>query len=335
MLTVSCSGHSREDSGCGEAQEEAAVTRQPQHISGPYMHLSECFTGAGAGAGPRAASVETASTCTSYSRGPVLEEAAAHLGDDSVFLPSSPAPAHLHAPAAQMAGLSLGGPGRPPKPSNLRRVELSYPSSGHSGNYENHEEFAVSSPAFHQHQQQQQHTKVETNNNCDSAAPFQPPTVDRTLKPERAVLSPAATQGPPVERSRKPRQLSAHEAAHTWHGGGEGLVVPRGMSIPGTDLGNTWEDASTGGGSEGGSLHGSSEEQIYFYMPSLNTASHLATPGGRWDPIMIPASELRDNAVQYLDLDLPPTDTSLVEAGGSVGLPDRCGGYTQHHHLIF
>ena len=159
MLTVECSGHSREDSGCGEAQEEAAVTRQPQHISGPYMHLSECFTGAGAG--PRAASVETASTCTSYSRGPVLEEAAAHLGDDSVFLPSSPAPAHLHAPAAQMAGLSLGGPGRPPKPSNLRRVDLSSPSSGHSGNYENHEEFAVSSPASHQHQQQQ-HTKVET-----------------------------------------------------------------------------------------------------------------------------------------------------------------------------
>ena len=157
MLTVECSGHSREDSGCGEAQEEAAVTRQPQHISGPYMHLSECFTGAGAG--PRAVSVGTASTCTSYSRGPVLEEAAAHLGDDSVFLPSSPA--HLHAPAAQMAELSLGGPGRPPKPSNLQRVELSYPSSGHSGNYENHEEFAVSSPASHQHQQQQ-HTKVET-----------------------------------------------------------------------------------------------------------------------------------------------------------------------------
>ena len=98
--------------------------------------------------------------------------------------------------------------------------------------------------------------------------------------------------------------------------------MPRGMSIPGTDLGNTWEEASNGG-SEGGSLHGSSEEQIYFYMPSLNTASHLATQGGRWDPIMIPASELRDNAVQYLDLDLPPTDTSLVEAGGSVGLPDR------------
>ena len=28
-------------------------------------------------------------------------------------------------------------------------------------------------------------------------------------------------------------------------------------------------------------------------------------------------------------------DTSLVEAGGSVGLAERCGGYTQHHHLIF
>ena len=44
------------------------------------------------------------------------------------------------------------------------------------------------------------------------------------------------------------------------------------MSIPGTDLGNTWEGASNSGGSEGGSLHCSSEEQIYFYMPSLNTA---------------------------------------------------------------
>ena len=95
------------------------------------------------------------------------------------------------------------------------------------------------------------------------------------------------------------------------------------MSIPGTDLGNTWEGASTGGGSEG-SLHGSSEEQIYFYMPSLNTASHLATPGGRWDPIMIPASELHENAVQYLDLDLPPTDSSLIEVPGGGGvLSDR------------
>ena len=51
---------------------------------------------------------------------------------------------------------------------------------------------------------------------------------------------------------------------------------------------------------------GSSDEQIYFYMPSIQTNDGMA-------PIMIPASELRDNAVQYLDLDFPATDSSLVD----------------------
>ena len=47
---------------------------------------------------------------------------------------------------------------------------------------------------------------------------------------------------------------------------------------------------------------------------------------GKWDPIIIPASELRDNAVQYLDLDLPVTDSSFVEPGQQVGgLSDRSG----------
>ena len=47
---------------------------------------------------------------------------------------------------------------------------------------------------------------------------------------------------------------------------------------------------------------------------------------GKWDPIIIPASELRDNAVQYLDLDLPVTDSSFVEPGNQVGsLSDRSG----------
>merc|ERR1712112_175080 len=73
-----------------------------------------------------------------------------------------------------------------------------------------------------------------------------------------------------------------------------------------------------------GSLRGSSDEQIYFYMPSIQTQN--MTSGGRWDPIIIPASELRDNAVQYLDLDLPVTDSSFVESVNQVGsLSDRSG----------
>merc|ERR1711874_410930 len=55
-----------------------------------------------------------------------------------------------------------------------------------------------------------------------------------------------------------------------------------------------------GSGSEPGSRRHSEDEQIYFYMPSLYN-----TLGGKWDPIMIPAQEMLDQSVQYLDLDLP------------------------------
>ena len=84
--------------------------------------------------------------------------------------------------------------------------------------------------------------------------------------------------GPPVQRNRKPRQ-----------GGSSGL---------------------------GGEEEDSDQEQIYFYMPSLNTCS---TPGfnTKWDPILIPAKELTDNAVQYLDLDLAPADTSFSDCPGT------------------
>merc|ERR1711983_476603 len=78
--------------------------------------------------------------------------------------------------------------------------ELSSPSCHSSNdNYENHEDLNTSTSS----------TKVETNNNCDTAstATFHPPSVDRRLKPERSVVSsPTNTiQGPPVERNRKPR----------------------------------------------------------------------------------------------------------------------------------
>ena len=231
----------------------------------------------------------------------IMGEESFTVGDDSVFLPSSPAAAAV---TSQLSQLTLGpaaAPGRPPKPASLRNLALSYPSQhSDNDNYENHDLAAATHLA----------TKIETNNNCDSGAGdphmFQPPSVDRRLKPERlssptGTMSSALTMpmvGPPVERSRKPSRIMTESSTYPGH---------HGMSIPG-------EDGS--GGSEAGSITGSSDEQIYFYMPSIQTNDGLA-------PIMIPASELRDNAVQYLDLDFPATDSSLVDTSFNTSM-DRC-----------
>ena len=233
----------------------------------------------------------------------IIGEESFTVGDDSVFLPSSPAAAA----ASQLSQLSLGppaAPGRPPKPASLRNLSLSYPSQhSDSDNYENHDMAAAATHLT---------TKVETNNNCDSGADsmamagphmFHPPTVNRRLKPER-FSSPTGTMtsgsgggaltmpmlGPPVQRSRKPSRIMTDTSA-TFPG------AQYGMSIPG-------EDGS--GGSEAGSMAGSSDEQIYFYMPSIQTNDGMA-------PIMISASDYRKNDVQYLDLDFPATDSSLVD----------------------
>ena len=246
----------------GGGEEEGSVVTQQPAISGPYMHLSECFTGAQpaqvrtrARLDSSSSSSQTVTRLTQASTTTVttLCDDSVLCGDDSVFLPNSP--------ATKLSQLSLS-PGRPPKPSNLRNLSFSqHSSSSASENYENQPEVG----------------KLETNNNCDnSESPtFLPPCIDRTLKPER-MPGPA---GPPVERNRKPRQVA-------------------GLSLPGEEE----ED--------------SDQEQIYFYMPSLNTCS---TPGfnTKWDPILIPAKELTDNAVQYLDLDLAPADTSFSDCPGT------------------
>lgn len=237
----------------GGVQEGSVVTRQPS-ISGPYMHLSECFTGsqsqpAQVRSRSRVHSSSSSSTTnrqTTTTTNTSSYDDSVQCGDDSVFLPNSP--------ASKLSQLSLC-PGRPPKPPSLRLE-----------NYEN--------------QQEVLNTKVETNNNCDNSAEspsFHPPCIDRRLKPERM----AGSAGPPVERGRKPRQV--------------------------TDTSNTFPGFSMAGEEED-----SEQEQIYFYMPSLNTCS---TPGfnTKWDPILIPAKELTENAVQYLDLDLAPGDTSFSD----------------------
>ena len=157
----------------------------------------------------------------------IIGEESFTVGDDSVFLPSSPAAAAV---TVQLSQLGLGpaaGPGRPPKPPGLRNLSLSYPSQ-HSANdnYENHD------LASHLT------TKVETNNNCDSGTndcdhTFLPPTVDRRLKPERlhsptsTVTSamPLPTQGPPVQRSRKPSRIMT-DTSSTYPGHQYGMSIP-------------------------------------------------------------------------------------------------------------
>ena len=304
-----CGLHNYTDSGQDKEPRTARtsvkppVTQQPE-ISGPYMHLSECFTGAGhAGGGKSRDTLETSGGG----------------GDDSVFLPASPA--SVKSVSQALSSMSVGAPGRPPKPDSLRHAPV---PRGHGSNeiYENHEEFSkmASTPLTNRSDDARTHTKYESNNNCDVStnAVFYPPTVDRRLKPERAV-SVAGSTGPPVQRQRKPSlQLSG---SGTWHG--SGLVIPPGMSIPSSP--DTWDLDLASNASDTGSLAGgrvSSEEQIYFYMPSLGTSGNAGD--GSWNPIMIPASELHENAVQYLDLDLPPTDSSLIEVpGGGGALSDR------------
>jgi len=337
-----------------------AITSQPtRHISGPYMHLSECFTG---GQVPQATRARISSTSSSqpvqgvvalprispqYQNNPVSHaDDSLNCGDDSVFLPNSPAGPKSTCKATltkaiqnvddgyqnQQESLStqfsnmltvnnppqdltLQGPGRPPKPANLRNTQVSLPSQPPNDTYENHDDLlnvAMNAKV-------PQPPSLEANNNCENLGPStlgQPPVVNRRLKPEAKTVTgnmvtpttlPIVNSGPPVERNRKPRGL---ESGATYPGYGSSTPmanIPPGMVIPGNINWerDTWEEGSH---SEGGSRRNSSDEQIYFYMPSLQQST-----GGKWDPLMIPAHDMRDQAVQYLDLDLPVTDTSLSE----------------------
>jgi len=347
--------HVADDINIGHAP---AVTSQPaSYISGPYMHLSECFTGGHPTqvTRTRLSSSSTAThpglvapprTSPQYQNNHISTDDSLNCGDDSVFLPSSPGGPQSKPPdnpprvthssedgyqnqpesiATQFSNLSvtsthpdqLHGPGRPPKPPNLRNIQVSFPSQPPNDTYENHadmQNLALSLKGSGL-------TNLETNNNCEplNPAPHLPPAVDRRLKPEVKPIPsnssthgtntlPAGYNGPPVERNRKPRGFDTPGTFPGVSGTNPSLgVIPPGMVIPGNCNWerDTWEEGSQ---SEGGSRRNSSDEQIYFYMPSLQQST-----GGRWDPLMIPAQDMRDQAVQYLDLDLPITDTSLSE----------------------
>ena len=185
---------------------------------------------------------------------------------------------------------------------------MTLPSQPPNDTYENHDDMvSVAMMAK---------TNEEANNNCETMASVailsQPPAVNRNLKPEVRPVHcnstlPSGLYGPPVERNRKPKGFDTHGKISCRGTPSHLGNIPPGMVIPGKCNWEreTWEEESN---SEGGSRRNSSDEQIYFYMPSLQQST-----GGKWDPLMIPAHDMRDQAVQYLDLDLPVTDTSLGE----------------------
>ena len=94
-----------------------------------------------------------------------------------------------------------------------------------------------------------------------------------------------------------------------------GPSVPPGMVLPGNNMGNmvlpgnnmgnmvlpgTSESDEGSNSPDNGSRRNSVDEQIYFYMPSLQQS------GGTF---MIPCEPVLDHCVQYLDLDLSTPST--------------------------
>lgn len=272
------------------------VTSQPQaegSISSPYMHLSECFTGGPnplvtrLRPGPNAAPLSRYSP--DYQNSPSEQaDNSINCGDDSVFLPVT----SLHPPTCSFSHLSLSdppgppsAPGRPPKSAALRTAPVHdpVPSLPPNDTYENHEDIQAGQALLGTVQDK------EANNNTMSipAPSHAPPSVDRRLKPERVPAS--LTLGPPVQRNRKPH-------SDLILGTYPGPSLPHGMTGP------TNSESDTGSNSPDGSRRNSVDEQIYFYMPSLQQSEGT---------FMIPCTDpALDHCVQYLDLDLPAPGSS-------------------------
>jgi len=360
------------------SQPGSQQQQQPTTISGPYMHLSECFTGgrlppqpANTNPHPGLTMVSPPRISPHYVNKP---DESLQSGDDSVFLHTSPPAVKTGARqsvgeddlAGQVGQLTVsdsrtvggqqqqqqeaGGfqpPGRPPKPANLRNVPVNYPTQPASDNYANHDEMATvalqHASAGHggeaaevPHGRGQAQDKYgetqsqETNNNVEpvtsssicsvdpgatgtaantSFPPTHPPVIDRKLKPDRKAsvgliettmhpLTPGFA-GPPVSRSLKPRVSDVSQASYQTN-----MVIPgsNNSKYGNVTMRRNSDSDNDCSGSDPGSRRNSEDEQIYFYMPPLHNSNTL---GGKWDPIMIPAQEMLDQSVQYLDLDLP------------------------------
>ena len=268
-----------------------ATTSQPGPAlpASPYMHLSECFTGGAPPATPRHSSSSVPLTSTPQ-RGPPPPRLSPHYQNSPAPRPSD----SLNATGDDSVFFPASPAGLNKAAARLAGLQLAGPARPpkpislrqQAGPGEG--EAAVLAKEA-----------VETNNNTQLT---RPPQVDRRLKPEPAPGGGGPGAGPPVERARKPR-TDAGPAPYP------GLVLPGQENCGWTEQGSD---------SDGCSRPNSSDEQIYFYMPSLQQSS----VAGRWDPLLIPAQDMdRDNAVQYLDLDLPACP--LGQASPASGSLDR------------
>lgn len=171
----------------------------------------------------------------------------------------------------------------------------------------------------------------------DRKPPAGPASVDTLYSPAAPISGPVCPAGPPVERNLKPRRSSdtgpnslmtnssmvipgtnSSLVMPGYHSSNSSMVMPNNPNLKygNVSMRRNSDSDNDGSHSDNGSRRNSSDEQIFFYMPSLQQS----TLGGKWDPFMIPAQEMIDQSVQYLDLDLP--ETSNQESGVS-GAPQK------------
>jgi len=288
--------------------EEAVSASQ---ISGPYMHLSECFTGGGHPA-QRARSMSGQSRKDSHdtihstirSSEVSSPEMSLNCGDDSVFLPNSPPGKKMSLRTKedvlpQFTNLKVGPhpPHRPPKPAGLRyQAVQAAQNSGET--YENLETAQTMSKLTNQRESNNNHPETihSSTSSPSSQPPSLPPQVNRQLKPLKRPVAGSATLPSGGFTERK----NSHQFDTL-----PNFETGRGMHIPGAHTDSRYgamveRTSSVESVSLESRRNSEEEETIYFYMPSLPKTGD----SGRWD-IMIPAQDMIGQSIEYLDLDLP------------------------------
>jgi len=319
----------QDNSGLGEEMINNTSSQTP--ISGPYMHLSECFTGGNhpsshvrkTGASSEVGNpplTSRSSQLTSLASTSLTADDSLNIGDDSVFLPNSPQSKACREDdlSLQFSNLQTGGmvpPHRPPKPAGLRTFTAPQTQNG-GDNYENL-----------QNAQKilQQSQRLESNNNNNPCTTTLPSSRSHTT----GFSSTVGRQMPPpsVDRRLKPGMRTPGESVTLPSGGFQGRkfshdlesltnlmepVAARGMvHVPGQSESRFGTlDRTCSIESFHSRKNSEEEETIYFYMPSIQN-SHQ--DGGRWDPLMIPCQDMIGQSVEYLDLDLPNPPNSAEQ----------------------
>jgi len=304
----------------------------PNHtvISGPYMHLADCFTGGGPPSALRS------SHKTPFSSGISSADISLTCGEDSVFLPNSPSgnlPRNQSFEDSALQGVHPNPPSRPPKPAGLRTNSTGHQSKSVGENYEN-VQMAQSMQSNRTNQRNVQSplsSSVSTPQIYDDTGPpppthppppapdslgggggaFPPPQIDRRLKPARDTSGGYPTNGHHGERklstdtlrstsSTITNQFDTYRSAHTSANNNQFGTLDSVARQHG--LTSSLESVD--------SRRNSAEETIYYYMPSLQPSGQGS---GKWDPIMIPAQDMIGQSIEYLDLDLPSADSKSPE----------------------